>query len=313
MTDESTTPPDGGDSGPLAGERLAEARLKREISIHDIAKELHLDEYKVRLLEENAFEMLGAPVFSKGYLRKYAELVGIPADDILADYYRLNRSAAPPPIVGQRAKPPRDIRAGPWIAGLLAIAVVAGAAWWWLSSGSEWFANRSEPATLTPFAGDSVEQGAEDNSAAGRFDDTDAERPGNEPLQGTPAEGPLAEAETAGSDSSRDDAAAATGALASGNAAGVQTDSAQTPARASVELSLAFSGDCWTEVTDAAGERLFFGLGSAGRAVTVEGQPPLQVLLGDSANARLAVNGSDFPIPRSARRGATARLTIADR
>jgi cytoskeleton protein RodZ len=77
-----------------------------------------------------------------------------------------------------------------------------------------------------------------------------------------------------------------------------------------VELRLAFSGDCWTEVTDATGKRLYFGLGSAGRDVTVEGEPPLQVLLGNSVNATLLVNGASYPIPSSARRGDTARLTI---
>src|SRR5690606_10026700 len=76
------------------------------------------------------------------------------------------------------------------------------------------------------------------------------------------------------------------------------------------ELRVSFSGDCWTEVTDAGGDRLWFGLGSAGRNITVSGEAPLQVLLGNSANASLEVNGSQYAIPRSARRGATARLPI---
>ncbi len=46
-----------------------------------MAKELHLDEPKVQALEENQFDVLGAPVFAKGHLRKYAELVGVPVDD----------------------------------------------------------------------------------------------------------------------------------------------------------------------------------------------------------------------------------------
>ena len=36
--------------GPLAGERLAVARRAQQIPVIDIAKELHLDEYKVRFL-----------------------------------------------------------------------------------------------------------------------------------------------------------------------------------------------------------------------------------------------------------------------
>ena len=83
--------------GLLAGQRLAEARRAHDITIAEIAKELHLDESKVQALEENQFEALGAAVFAKGHLRKYAELVGMPIDDLLADYYRLNRSMGAPP------------------------------------------------------------------------------------------------------------------------------------------------------------------------------------------------------------------------
>jgi cytoskeleton protein RodZ len=90
-----------------------------------------------------------------------------------------------------------------------------------------------------------------------------------------------------------------------------------TPATAAdadgLQLRLAFSGDCWTEVTDAAGRRLYFGLGTAGNEITVAGDAPLRVLLGNSNNVSVFVNGSSYPIPASARRGDTARLTLTDR
>ena len=66
--------PDDERRGPLAGERLAVARRNQQITVLEIAKELHLDEHKVRALEQNDFDVLGAPVFAKGHLRKYAQL-----------------------------------------------------------------------------------------------------------------------------------------------------------------------------------------------------------------------------------------------
>lgn len=291
MTEETTTPPDVGDGTPLAGERLAEARNKREISLDDIARQLHLDEHKVRALEKNEFDKLGAPVFTKGYLKKYAELVGVPVDDILADYYRLNRSVSTPLVIPRRAPPPRDISPGPWLGGIAVAVIVAGAAWWWLSSGADRFSDDEEPATLAPPAGEQAverplpgDQPARD-SAPDALDAEDPETPASDPSSADP--------EVDG---------AASQAVPPSGQAGLPD----------VELRLTFSGDCWTEVTDALGERLYFGLGSAGRAVTVSGQPPLQVLLGDAANVTLDVNGSNFPIPRSARRGDTARLTITN-
>jgi cytoskeleton protein RodZ len=291
MSEEATTPPEGGAPSPLAGERLAEARRARETPIQEIARELHLDEYKVHALEQNEFEKLGAPVFVKGYLKKYAGLVGVPVDDIVADYYRLNRPASAPLIIPRRARAPRDVSPGPWLSALAVVVVVAGAAWWWLSSGSERVGSGRDSSTLAPFVDDR----------------------GPEPLPTAdqPAPDTLPDTETAESDTAEREDAAAEPAGGS-----VEAQSGSEPPQAGgagqVELRVTFSGDCWTEVTDASGERLYFGLGTAGRAVTVSGVPPLQVLLGNSANASLSVDGSNYPIPRSAQRGDTARLTITE-
>jgi len=77
-----------------------------------------------------------------------------------------------------------------------------------------------------------------------------------------------------------------------------------------VQVSMAFDGDCWTEITDARGERLFFGLGAEGRNVSVAGEAPLSVLFGNADNVRLRVDGAEFPIPAASRRGRTARFSI---
>lgn len=78
-----------------------------------------------------------------------------------------------------------------------------------------------------------------------------------------------------------------------------------------VRLSVTFVGDCWTEIMDASGRRLFFQLGRAGRTVNVSGPGPLSVLFGDADNVDIRVNGEDFSIPAASRRGRTARLSIA--
>ena len=59
MNDETEKPeedaPEAEPQGPRGGQRLAEARRERQISVLEIAKELHLDEPKVRALERNDF------------------------------------------------------------------------------------------------------------------------------------------------------------------------------------------------------------------------------------------------------------------
>jgi cytoskeleton protein RodZ len=77
-----------------------------------------------------------------------------------------------------------------------------------------------------------------------------------------------------------------------------------------IEMDLTFSGDCWTEVSDASGRRLYYDLGRVGRVVTLSGDAPLHVILGDSANVTISVDGRNYPIPASARSGRLARLDI---
>lgn len=148
MSDTSTADRDSA-AGPLAGERLAQARRDQDIAIKEIAKELHLDEHKVQALEQNQFDVLGAPVFAKGHLRKYAAIVNVPIDDILTDYYQLNRSVGAPPVVGAPRKTQRDIDLAkyllPGAVVLLAVILIS----WWLASGSP----------LPSFGGDEAPEG----------------------------------------------------------------------------------------------------------------------------------------------------------
>jgi cytoskeletal protein RodZ len=116
--------------GPMGGERLAEARREQQISVHEIAKELHLDEPKVRALERNEFDLLGAPVFAKGHLKTYAQLVHVDLADVMSDYYQLTRSMTVPPVISSRPKVRHELSPGPWIAALVVIIAIASVYWW---------------------------------------------------------------------------------------------------------------------------------------------------------------------------------------
>jgi cytoskeleton protein RodZ len=282
MNESPQQNPDAEASRPLGGERLAAARRAHEISATDIAKELHLDELKIRALEKNDFAVLGAPVFAKGHLRKYAELVGVPADDVLADYYELNRSAGAPPVVGPVRKFRRDISLGPWITGGIIVVIVASTAYWWFTRGPALPFSQTDPMRLASFASDASEPQQQETAAES---DPFAEEEELPPQEIT---------------------------LASAAPMASEPDPIieETSVLPQVQVELVFTGECWTEVTDAAGRRLFYDLGTAGRVVAVAGDEPLQILLGASENVDIAVDGRDYSIPNSARRGRMARLTI---
>lgn len=269
-------------AGPLAGERLAAARRAQHITVLEVAKELHLDEPKVRALEQNNFEVLGAPVFAKGHLRKYAMLVGVDNDDVLQDYYKLNRAAGMPPVVGKVRKPIRKMSPGRWIAAFVVLLVAATAYWWFLPAdtpqptGPELQPPISEPIAADPDGTDVVDTDTESDNATALIEAVEVEL--SEPVT-------------------------------------VETSPpvtiATSPVAGEVRLTLRFTGDCWTEISDASGRRLFFDLGRDGRSVNVSGQAPLSVLFGNADNVSVRVNGMAYNISAADRRGdETARLTI---
>jgi cytoskeleton protein RodZ len=256
---------------PVGGERLAQARRALQIPVIEIAKELHLDEYKVRALERNDFDVIGAPVFAKGHLRKYAQMVKVDEADVMADYYQLNRSSGAPPLVPKRQRTRQVVSPGPWAAAIVVIIIVVSAYWW--------FTSRETP-PVRPVTGEIAPLPQESGPAAVETDETEAlEQPeANEPevdADPEPVAPPIA-----------------------------VTNSFD------LRLSVTYSGDCWTEITDASGRRLFFDLGKSGRTVNLTGEAPFNVLFGDAANVSLTVNGASFNIPATDRRGRTARLTI---
>ena len=263
--------------GPVGGERLAAARRAQQITVLEIAKELHLDEPKVRALERNDFDVLGAPVFAKGHLRKYAQLVAVDEADVMLDYYQLNRSAGMPQVVSTRPKLRREISFGPWIA-VLSVIVIVGAIYWWFFSGAE--------ATERPVTGEITSLPQE--SAVGASNENDApDEPniiGRLELQTALLVAEIGEP---------------------GNAAG------DAPIAAGLRMTLSYAGDCWTEITDANGRRLFFDLGTSGRRVVLSGEAPFNVLFGNADNVSIQVNGLPFTIPVADRSGLTARLTIS--
>ena len=307
MTEEKDKPDDETTEakveGPLGGERLAEARRAKQISVLEIAKELHVEETKIRALESNDFDVLGAPVFAKGHLKKYSQLVGIDHDDVLAEYYRLTRSQEMPPVIVNRKKPRREVSPGPLIAAIVVLVVVALVYWLLIERP---FATPPVPAAVTPSAAPETASLPEPEATTetGSAEDAVADAAGN---------GATAEPTTEEKPAQRlaDESEELVGEAEQQPPPVVAETAPRLAGEDDVRLSVTFLGDCWTEITDASGRRLFFQLGRSGRTVNVSGPGPLSVLFGDVENVDVRVNGEDFTIPAADRRGRTARLTIS--
>jgi cytoskeleton protein RodZ len=75
-------------------------------------------------------------------------------------------------------------------------------------------------------------------------------------------------------------------------------------------LALAFSGPCWTEVYDAAGQRLAFQLAEAGSTLAFGGPGPWRVVLGNADSVRLTLDGAELVIPATMKVRDAALVTI---
>jgi len=277
-----------GNKQPVGGERLRAARESNDMSVEKVAKELNLDEKRVRALENNEFESLGAPVFAKGHLRNYAKLVGVSVQDIMTDYYKMNRAAGLPPVMGTRRRVRLDIDPVHALIGLIVFLLIIITAYWFLSrQAADLEVAVIEPEVLAPFVAEPT--------ALASIDD------GEEP-----------EIESIVAELQADDfgETLVAPAKAQGKLNLMGADSLPILGTSQMEISLSFTGECWAEVSDNAGRRLFYDLGRDGRVVKISGEAPLQLVLGDAKNVAITVAGNPWPVATSMLTGRPARLTI---
>jgi cytoskeleton protein RodZ len=89
-----------------------------------------------------------------------------------------------------------------------------------------------------------------------------------------------------------------------------QDDDERAEPAVAIPLEFSFELESWAEVTDSRGQRLLFGLQAAGRRVTVRGEPPFAIVLGNANAVQLNVDGEPYAIPTVGRQGDLARFAV---
>ena len=75
-------------AGP--GSKLKNARTAAGLSLTDIASRLHLRESMLQMIESDNYDKSPELVFVRGYLRAYANLLNLSADEIIAEFNQLD-------------------------------------------------------------------------------------------------------------------------------------------------------------------------------------------------------------------------------
>ncbi len=70
------------------GNMLREARLTRELTPGDIERAIKIREKYILAIEDDNFAALPSPSYAKGFVRNYAEYLGLPTDAVMAFFRR---------------------------------------------------------------------------------------------------------------------------------------------------------------------------------------------------------------------------------
>jgi cytoskeleton protein RodZ len=298
------------------GQLLRTTRLAHDLTLEQLAAELRIEAKQLHALEEDRFEQIGVPVFIKGYIKQYGARLGLSVPDLLILYYQQSKLGEVQIQPSRTIKLHDERQITSWVlaAIILLAAIVALAVWWW-SGGS--FPGAQAPSSAPRPAPAST--AAPPAPAAPR-------EPGAAPVA-PPSEGAAGGAAVVEQPPAESTPAAQDGVAVAGepqpppaqNVAGADSPRVVDAAVAANEraapvvaipLEFTFDAESWTEVTDARGERLLFGLNPAGRRVTVRGEPPFAVVLGNAAAVHLVVDGAPFDIPTTGRAGELARFSV---
>jgi len=268
------------------GARLRAGRERRGLTILQAAEKMHVDARILESLEAEDFIALGAPVFARGHLRHYAELVGEPVQELQSLYSSTGPVAQPDLTRVPRGEASGDNRrlAAPAGVVLLGFAII-GAVWWVLTMPKAQMRTRSVHAPAPAQASTPAQAPAQASTPA----------QANAPAQ------------------VRAPAQANTPAM---NLSGRSQSSASAPAVAQAagrdRLTLRFTNASWLEVYDSGGSKLFYDTAAAGSVRSFEGTPPMRVVLGNAPGVTVQVNGHAADLA-SLTRGNGSALFIVDR
>ena len=310
-------------SGP--GPALRTAREALGITVEDVAGAMNVPVATVHRMEENAFDALPAPPFTRGYIRTYARLLRLDGDALVREYGEAILDEGESRLVVEVEKPSLaelPQRYPGWVFGgaVVAVAVAGAAVLWWAWPQEPEPRAATDPVAVTEPA--RAAPGASRTAAPARSS-TPTSRPtptpavADAPGQDAAAESPAAieparpatDPDAPGPvDTERatvleavpvpepvPDEAGDAGAPATAEAA----PAVDSPGRAVPEpvapgadvLDLAFLGDCWVEVFDREGRIVHMDMSVAGDSLRLQGEAPFSIRLGNAPATTLAFNG----------------------
>ncbi len=318
------------------GETLRSARESKGWSLSSVAQQLNLSERSLQQIEAGDFSQMPGHTFARGYVRAYAKLLGLDQTRLVQQFDHHTGTDATGSNVNSLGHIDQPVRLSRtmvrFFTFLLTLVIAAVAFFWWQDQSTRNQSGPSvtalerieveaadgtteihlldraeEPAAEVPPVASDLSTLAEptpgaDSALAGPEDTTLMEQPGAADSSEVPA----------GSIEAPSDATEPAEVVETPvPTAAAQLETADTPTVAAGEgrLTLQYTADCWTRVTDATGKVLYSGLAKAGTSRTLVGKTPLDLHLGFASGVQVDFNGESVSLSGKTR-GETARLKL---
>ncbi|MHC8440629.1 MAG: RodZ domain-containing protein [Candidatus Eutrophobiaceae bacterium] len=315
------------------GQILKAQREKLQLSANDVSQKLYLKTQVILDLEADSWESFDSIVYITGYLRGYAEILGLDANQLIEKFHKAHATQEEPLNLGFSTHPQqlgsRDLPvvAVTW---LIVIVLLILLSFWHqthyrdmpidapsLETTTEPTPTRQPPAmpaetpspeheaaATTPYADDPQTESTlpvEEWLTETLADADNEEFVPNELPQENPAKNAesspeqLAPPETLES-KDVDISPAPSAEAKTGNDAGSPPSihTSINPAETPfVSLRLDFTANAWVEITDARKMRLFNDTGRAGQTQLLEGRPPFDLVIGNPNAVKIYHNGEN--------------------
>ncbi|WP_105736512.1 cytoskeleton protein RodZ [Cronobacter dublinensis] len=313
------------------GERLRLAREQLGLSQQVVAERLCLKVSTVRDIEEDNAPADLASTFLRGYIRSYARLVHVPEEELLPMLAKQApvRTAQVAPMQTYALGKSRKKRDG-WLMSFtwLVLFVVVGltGAWWWQNhkaqqeeistmadqSSAELSQNAASSPQSVPLNTDTPADASQEQATPpADLPSGDAQATAANTPQQTPMPSPTTASQqpvvVPPSQASTDTAAQQQNAAQSQLPVGQASTAAAANGNA---LVMNFTADCWLEVTDATGKKLFSGLQRKDTNLNLTGEAPYRLKIGAPSAVQIQYQGKPVDLSRFIRTNQVARLTL---
>jgi len=300
------------------GQQLRRARERLGLDLSAIADQQHLRTSVIEAIEQADYSKIDTELFLKGYVRAYAQQVGLNADAMVRDLdieleplrEERERQHEADPLVDIERRKRRKLRMARAVVVLLILVAIGFGVSAWLAGGER---------RIPGFGSDEPSESANANLSvvnepnAGE-ETPEIDSPGSEKIEPELAPVDVATAAEVGLDAPEAGASeeasppfvaqeaegmvrnVGVSTLESSKvaeseppvsdpqpAAELMAENAGAGEQAETRLAalrMSFSGDCWVQVTDAEGNRLASALRTEGDSLEVEGVAPLSVVVG---------------------------------